>query len=309
MNVKKVANRFLKLRKGKRETKSSSLHKNKSEFSPPSSHKSYNSSDTEDDSQGPVSPSPPAKNRDGTNIVTSHDGNKLNFNDEQNIDFNKITESAETVPVRNYDSGTDEMFSGNTKCDNSGQADDQSSKLSSVNLDDLNSKSQCSPSVTGSSLGEDLRIFTDAPKKTGAVALRKPPTAREAAFSGPPRYNWIDVEASAALKVQSIYRRHQVTSKLQRQGIVTSAMQRKSKQHKARYLGDDGMPSMYGCCSIDSLFPMGFSDPDEEKIKAARNVTYQERKKAQAKLEERLRKFKMRKKETENLIESIEVVV
>jgi hypothetical protein len=32
------------------------------------------------------------------------------------------------------------------------------------------------------------------------------PSAREAAFAGPPRYDWVDVETTAAVKIQSVAR-------------------------------------------------------------------------------------------------------
>jgi len=332
MKLKNITNRFVRSRKAKAAKKSIISYDDKDSRTSPKP-KSYNSSDTEEDSQGPVSPSPPAKDRDGINIVTSPVGNKLSFSDEPNIDFDQITKSTESV--QNYSSDTDDIFHGLAKSDKSttnysvedshvsstflenpvgndvhfGNGDDQGSKLSSVNLDDQNSESRCSPSVTPSSLKEESSLFTHATKNTNVVVLKKPPTARQAAFSGPPRYDWIDVEASAALKVQSLYRRHRVTSDLQRQGIVTTVMQRKFQQRKARDLDNDGMLSLYQCCSLSSLLQAAFSDADEVKMEAETKATYQERKKAQAETEERLRKFRMRKRDTENLIESIEVVV
>lgn len=48
--------------------------------------------------------------------------------------------------------------------------------------------------------------------RPGSVVLEKPPTAREAAFGGPPRYDWIDVEVSLAVLRFHFDRHGQVSS-------------------------------------------------------------------------------------------------
>lgn len=49
------------------------------------------------------------------------------------------------------------------------------------------------PAVTKSKKAGKSKKKQRSPRP-GSVVLDKPPTAREAAFSGPPRYDWIDVE-------------------------------------------------------------------------------------------------------------------
>jgi hypothetical protein len=49
------------------------------------------------------------------------------------------------------------------------------------------------PAVSKSKAQKSRKARSPRP---GSVVLDKPPTAREAAFSGPPRYDWIDVEVS-----------------------------------------------------------------------------------------------------------------
>ena len=86
--------------------------------------------------------------------------------------------------------------------------------------------------------------------------LNAPPPAREAAFGGPPRYDWIDVETAAAIKVQSKFRQLKVQRELERQGITTSAHRnraRAKKNKKSNQAASEDVPFFVSMCGIGSL--------------------------------------------------------
>jgi hypothetical protein len=83
------------------------------------------------------------------------------------------------------------------------------------------------------------------------------PTARESAFSGPPRYDWVDVESAAAIKVQSIFRRNQVLNQLEKEGKLTAAMRNRIRSRGARGkrgMASEDVPSFLRFCGIGMLF-------------------------------------------------------
>lgn len=65
------------------------------------------------------------------------------------------------------------------------------------NPDDFNPsdvrKTLGQPKVTSKSLKKEIKKSKKKGPRPNSVILDKAPTAREAAFSGPPRYDWIDV--------------------------------------------------------------------------------------------------------------------
>jgi hypothetical protein len=65
------------------------------------------------------------------------------------------------------------------------------------NPDDFNPsdvrKTLGGPKVTSKSLKKEMKKSKKKAPRPNSVVLDKAPTAREAAFSGPPRYDWIDV--------------------------------------------------------------------------------------------------------------------
>jgi hypothetical protein len=148
--------------------------------------------------------------------------------------------------------------------------------------------------------------------RPGTVILDKAPTAREAAFSGPPRYDWIDIETAAAIKVQSAYRRNKVMDELEAQGVSTAAMRNRARRRAARrstQVSED-TPCLFRCCGVG----LAFGDGTEEDYEAARlrdKELYEEKKRAQAEHEAELRKFSHRyknKKPSTHMLEAVEVV-
>lgn len=138
---------------------------------------------------------------------------------------------------------------------------------------------------------------SDAYKKTpGHLSrreLQKPPTAREAAYGGPPRYDWIDIETSAAIKVQSVFRRNQTMKQLEEQGMTTAAIRNRSRRRQARMnqrgvAGSGDIPSLLACCGVG----LAFGEATEENYEATRkheSDLYLERKKEKEAREEELR--------------------
>ena len=70
------------------------------------------------------------------------------------------------------------------------------------------------------------------------VTVDEPPAASEAAFVGPPRYDWIDIETAAAVKVQAAWRRYNTIKDLQRQDLYTVGMRNRGRAHRGALLYD-----------------------------------------------------------------------
>lgn len=137
------------------------------------------------------------------------------------------------------------------------------------------------------------------------------PTARDAAFDGPPRYDWVDVESAAAIKVQSIYRRNQVWSELEKEGKSTAAMRNRARSRQARQNGSQMMagedvPFAMRFCGIGMLFGDATGE-DNDALNSQRDVAAMKRQEKEKKEASR-RKFRMRKKSSDQLEEAIEVV-
>lgn len=93
-------------------------------------------------------------------------------------------------------------------------------------------------------------------KKSRYQVMKEAPSARDAAFGGPPRYDWIDVETAAAIKVQSKFRQLRVQKELEAAGMTTSAQrnrirQRECEQSKAKQSED--IPFLFSMCGIGHL--------------------------------------------------------
>jgi len=126
-----------------------------------------------------------------------------------------------------------------------------------------------------------------------------PPAAKVAAFEGPARFDWIDVEYSAVTKIQSIFRRHLVLQELEEEGLSTSYIRNRKRQRKATPMVfhsskvDEAAPDLgFGCCSIGLAFG-GNHELDEGGDTAAyrdfQRKKYEEKARGQAEHEEFLR--------------------
>lgn len=115
------------------------------------------------------------------------------------------------------------------------------------------------------------------------VVLEAPPSARDAAFGGPPRYDWIDIETHAAIKVQAAYRRHKVMNDVENQGMSTGAIRNRARRRHA-----EKSSSFFNFCGADLSFA-DFSSHDREAYREYQKMVYEEKKKARYHHEEELR--------------------
>eukprot|EP00549_Striatella_unipunctata_P005472 CAMPEP_0118703790 /NCGR_PEP_ID=MMETSP0800-20121206/18801_1 /TAXON_ID=210618 ORGANISM="Striatella unipunctata, Strain CCMP2910" /NCGR_SAMPLE_ID=MMETSP0800 /ASSEMBLY_ACC=CAM_ASM_000638 /LENGTH=260 /DNA_ID=CAMNT_0006605459 /DNA_START=42 /DNA_END=824 /DNA_ORIENTATION=- len=232
----------------------------------------------DDEDQVPTAPTTPehnpeAKTKDGIRVITARDGGEFRPSDVRGDDIflQKNTESTE---------------------------DDDSKENNAPKGKDVPSKGDKIKSIRS-------RISHARPKKV----LGAPPEARDAAFSGPPRYDWMDIETAAAVKVQSVYRRNKVMQELEEQGISTAAMRNRARARNARQrrMAGEDTPSILRFCGIGFLF----GDVTEEDLavqEAFRKKQYEEKKMKMDAEEAEKRKFKFRRKAGEDVQEGIEVV-
>lgn len=146
--------------------------------------------------------------------------------------------------------------------------------------------------------------------KAKKSVLCKAPSARASAFSGPPRYDWVDVEAAAAIKLQAAYRRFQAINELDRQGLTTAGMRKQRRKRKAKQKRKNESlenRSLFSCCAtFEFLFWNDFKFFEEEQKE--RNEKYLMKKLDQESKEKEMRKFHMMKKPSQCVLEEIEVV-
>jgi hypothetical protein len=100
-------------------------------------------------------------------------------------------------------------------------------------------------------------------------------------------------ETSAAIKVQSVFRRNQTMRALERQGITTAAIRNQARRRQARMnehglSGSADMPSLLACCGVG----LAFGDATEVDFQTARHhekEAYLERQKEKEAKEQELR--------------------
>merc|ERR1719199_1140093 len=97
------------------------------------------------------------------------------------------------------------------------------------------------------------------------------PSARTSAFGGAPRYDWMDIETTAAIKIQAVYRRIQTLNYLDANGLSTPGMRNRRAQRKARYqtrmakhATSADVPFPFNMCGVGLLF--GDGTFEDEKI-------------------------------------------
>jgi len=141
------------------------------------------------------------------------------------------------------------------------------------------------------------------------VVLKSAPPACVAAYSGPPRYDWIDIETNAAIKVQAAYRRNKVYWDFEKEGKSTAWIRSESRRRKAkqRMALDENAPNMFACCGVGLLFGDTMEE-DGAAVKQYEKDRFLERKAAKAMQEEALRRYRPRKKAFNNVSEAVEVV-
>eukprot|EP00534_Pseudo-nitzschia_fraudulenta_P004063 CAMPEP_0201132644 /NCGR_PEP_ID=MMETSP0850-20130426/46420_1 /ASSEMBLY_ACC=CAM_ASM_000622 /TAXON_ID=183588 /ORGANISM="Pseudo-nitzschia fraudulenta, Strain WWA7" /LENGTH=257 /DNA_ID=CAMNT_0047403033 /DNA_START=312 /DNA_END=1085 /DNA_ORIENTATION=+ len=149
---------------------------------------------------------------------------------------------------------------------------------------------------------------TGAPdgREPGIGFMSTPPSAAQAAFEGPPRFDWIDIEYNAATKVQKIFRRHLVLRELEEVGLTTSYIRNRKRQRKVFYSAqDDTAPDTgFGCCSMGLAFDSG--DDDTIAVKEFQRRQYEEKKKARQEREEFLSQSYLEQKGINSKLQELE---
>jgi len=153
-------------------------------------------------------------------------------------------------------------------------------------------------------------------KKSSYNPLTVPPPAREAAFHGPPRFDWIDIEYAAATKIQSIHRRNMVMTDLERKGMSTSAIRNRKRRRKAtnrsyysRVQQHDEAPGIFNCCALGLVFG-DLTEDDDAAYREYQRRQYEERVQQQQEHEDAIRKKYLEEhgmKEAGQLLETLEV--
>jgi len=135
------------------------------------------------------------------------------------------------------------------------------------------------------------------------------PNLRDSAYSGLPRYDWIDVESAAATKLQSMYRRNSVIKKLERDGKLTASMRnnmRSRKSCKTNKVSED-VPALFRFCGIGFLFNEALGG-DSDALNEKKISTSEDKRQLRLAQDEMNRKFRMRNKPGETIVEAVEVV-
>jgi hypothetical protein len=141
--------------------------------------------------------------------------------------------------------------------------------------------------------------------KTKEKRTKTRPSAKSSAFGGAPRYDWMDIETAAAVKIQSIYRRNKVLKYLEENNLSTPGMRNRRRKRMAKMgkAQSEDVPFPFNLCGIGLLFGDGTLE-DEQYTSSLEKKKKEELEKEDA----NKRKFRMRKKAGQHLEEGIEVV-
>lgn len=172
-----------------------------------------------------------------------------------------------------------------------------------------------SPSAVRSEGNYATEGFYSKSKKvfSGKSRPKDRPSARCSAFGGAPRYDWMDIETTAAIKIQAIYRRIQLQNDLDRRGISTPGMRNRRARRQAKYQQrmnhqtSADVPFPFNLCGVGLLF--GDSTFEDDKIlEGIEKREQQSRKQSYEREDRQRRKFRMKKKESQHMEEGVEVV-
>jgi hypothetical protein len=139
------------------------------------------------------------------------------------------------------------------------------------------------------------------------------PTAKESVTKGGMRYDWIDIETVAALKLQAAFRGNKCREDLINRGMTTSSMRNKMRERNAKHhvdpnkIASEDVPFFARFCGIGLLFgeaDEGLTDYEKERLEKEKEKNT--RKQQQLEREENLRS-NYRKQKRMNAKETIEV--
>jgi hypothetical protein len=97
-------------------------------------------------------------------------------------------------------------------------------------------------------------------------------------------------ETSAAIKVQSAFRRNKVMREMEEQGQSTAAIRNRARRRAAmnkEHRGTDDIPGIFGCCGVGLAF--GDATEDYEADREHQKQLYEQRKKEREEHEAMLR--------------------
>lgn len=142
--------------------------------------------------------------------------------------------------------------------------------------------------------------------------FRKPPPAEQAAYAGPPRYDWVDIETAAAIKLQAAYRRRLVMNMMEEEGHTTAAVRNMARRRQAAREASSNPAqdfiNLFACCGVD----LGLGGGNKEKFwdytRELETARYAETSRERNEREEELRRRYQRKPPRESLVENVEVV-
>lgn len=121
----------------------------------------------------------------------------------------------------------------------------------------------------------------------------------------------ISKETTAAVKIQSNFRRLQTQNRLDELNLSTPGMRNRRAQRQARYqsrhVASADVPFPFNLCGVGLLFGDGTFE-DEKVVDSLERKRADRKKKAYEREDEEKRKFRMRKKDSQHLEEGIEVV-
>jgi len=191
-------------------------------------------------------------------------------------------------------------------------------------------KNSSSTSSSHEDKRDDRQVFNATTRKASASSSRErqqmmdfdmansivcslPPPAAKAAFDGPPRFDWIDIEHNAATRVQKVFRRHLVLQEMEHEGLTTSYIRNRRRQRKAKAnffptSVDGNAPELgFGCCSMGMAFGNSNFDPsDTIAYKNFQRKQYEEKTKAQKDREEFLSQSYLEQKGIHSKVHELE---
>jgi len=136
------------------------------------------------------------------------------------------------------------------------------------------------------------------------------PTAMDSAFTGPVRYDWVDVESSAAVKIQSVFRRNQVLEQMEDEGKSTAAMRNRKRAQRVKgkkIMPSEDVPTIFRFCGLGFIFGDATGE-DPEAYMERKKIEEREKRQQKHDMEVEKRKFKMRNKGGVKVEEAVEVV-
>lgn len=142
--------------------------------------------------------------------------------------------------------------------------------------------------------------------------FKKAPPANQSAYSGPPRFDWVDIETSAAIKLQSAYRRRMVMAMMEEEGGTTSAVRNSARRRRAAKEAQSNpaqdFVNIFNCCGADFGLGGGNKESYYDMTREMETARYEDKVREKQDRELAVRKSYQKRGVRESLIENVEVV-